>query len=536
MTPTPPNSSAAKRLACSIASLLALALLMLLPRTQHALPPTSRPAHAAALLLRPAARFLPGDHNFWHTRGSLILDAHEHPVSIAGINWSGLETKEAVLGGLEAQDYRAILRAIKSNGFNTVRIPFSNEMIEMPSVPEQIRFENASGPINADLRDRTSLEILDRVIDYAGSIGLKIILDNHRSEAGSSAEESGLWYTEQYPESAWIEDWTRLALRYRSNAAVIGMDLRNEPHNADRGGSCWDCGGPNDWHRAAQRAGNSILSVNPHVLIFIEGVDTYAGDSYWWGGNLEGVRRSPILLSLPNQLVYSAHEYGPAEYAQPWFTATTSPATLASVWQRHWAYISESGMAPVWIGEFGTTNNDSDVESSIPGSEGQWFTTLVTFLDHHPHIGWTYWGVNGEDRYGLLDVRYSGAPASSLKAQALASISSPALASRRNRAVDSPLFVPESASSTPVAFEVQTGLGSAQQSLPLRSAGYIPPVHGFSTIRSIPVPAVKTMTASTDLRTRTDERSTASNIKMAIAASVQNATRAANKATHGEDQ
>ena len=30
---------------------------------------------------------------------------------------------------------------------------------------------------------------------------------NHRSNAGSSAQESGLWYTAAYPEQAWIRDW-----------------------------------------------------------------------------------------------------------------------------------------------------------------------------------------------------------------------------------------------------------------------------------------------------------------------------------------
>ena len=30
--------------------------------------------------------------------------------------------------------------------------------------------------------------------------------------------------------------------RYLNNTTVIGMDLRNEPHNDQSGGSCWGCG------------------------------------------------------------------------------------------------------------------------------------------------------------------------------------------------------------------------------------------------------------------------------------------------------
>ncbi len=39
------------------------------------------------------------------------------------------------------------------------------------------------------------------------------------------------------------------------------------------GGACGDCGGTYDWHLAAQRAGNAVLAVNPHLLIFVEGID-----------------------------------------------------------------------------------------------------------------------------------------------------------------------------------------------------------------------------------------------------------------------
>jgi len=416
--PKSPPTYLVKCLSFAGTSLIAAAGIFALAQTKHAPPMTSR---TAAMLLRPLAMVLPGANDYWHTEGPNILDRQNQPVHIAGVNWSGFETKEAVPGGLDVQDYQSILETIKKNGFNTIRIPLSNEMVETPTVPKHIRFTNDAGPINTELRNLTSIEILDRIIDYAGQIGLKVILDNHRSEAGSSAEENGLWYTPLYPESAWIDDWTSLAHRYQNNSTVIGMDLRNEPHNADRGGACWDCGGAHDWHLAAERAGNAILVVNPRLLIFVEGVDNYLGDTSWWGGNLEGVRHSPIHLSIPGRLVYSVHEYGPTEYSQAWFNASTSPATLTSMWRHRWAYISEAGIAPVWIGEFGTPNTDADVYSSIPGSEGQWFYSLIEFLHTHPGLGWAYWGINGEDRYGLLDANYM-IQANNKKFQALANI------------------------------------------------------------------------------------------------------------------
>ena len=362
------------------------------------------------------------DSGYWHTSGNLILDRQGRSIRIQGINWYGFETTRKVPGGLAVQDYRAILETIRSEGFNTVRIPFSNEMIRNPVIPQAISFASDRGQaINQPLRGLNSLQILDRIVEHAGKIGLKIILDNHRSEAGNSAEDNGLWYTADFPESAWIADWQMLARRYSGNSTVIGMDLRNEPHNATSGGSCWaGCGPAHDWHLAAQRAGDAVLAINPHLIVFVEGTDVVNGDWYWWGGNLQGVLFAPVRLRVPNQLVYSAHEYGPQEYAQKWFKGATS-SSLMAVFDRHWDFISRNKIAPVWIGEFGTSNRTQDITDTTPGTEGQWFQALVSYLDLNSEVGWTLWALNGEDPDGLLDPDYA-TPANTLKMTTLSRI------------------------------------------------------------------------------------------------------------------
>jgi endoglucanase len=387
-----------------------------------------------------AAASAPGA-GYWHTSGNRIVDSNGNKVRIAGINWYGFETTDEVVHGLWSQDYHTILQAIKGNGYNVIRLPFSNQMVESPIVPSSISFQNSTGPINADLEGLDALEVMDKVISAAGSLGLRVILDNHRSEAGNSAEASGLWYTGAYPESAWIRDWQTLVTRYSGyrdgsgNPIVIGADVRNEPHLSIYGaltGSCWTadssvsgCPTSNtaqNWPAAAQRAGDAILSANANLLIFVEGVDCYNGDCDWWGGNLEGVASRPVTLSLPDRLVYSAHDYGPNLYQQSWFNSSTSFSKLVAVWNKFWGYINASNTAPVWVGEFGTDNNAADVENSTPGSQGQWFESLVTYLQDKPTLNWTYWALNGEDTYGLLDSQYDSPPASSLKQSELASI------------------------------------------------------------------------------------------------------------------
>jgi endoglucanase len=360
-----------------------------------------------------------GQTGYLHTNGNQILDSQNHIFRIAGVNWYGLETTDEVPHGLWAQDYHSVLNAIRSNGYNTIRIPFSNQMVETPIVPSNINFGSGK---NSDLIGLNSLQILDKIVAAAGSVGLRVILDNHRSEAGNSAEASGQWYTGQYPETNWINDWTMLARRYANDSTVIGMDLRNEPHNA----VCWGCGSlTTDWRLAAQRAGNAVLAVNPNVLIFVEGIDCYNGDCDWWGGNLEGAQSFPVVLNVPGRLVYSAHDYGPNLYRQNWFNGSTTPASLGAVWTKYWAYLSINNVAPVWVGEFGTTNTASDVQNTAAGSQGQWFSSLVNFLHSNPAIQWTYWALNGEDSYAVLDGNYDPTPASALKQQLLGTIQTP---------------------------------------------------------------------------------------------------------------
>lgn len=386
---------------------------------------------------------------YWHTSGNRIVDSNGDQVRIAGVNWYGFETSDFLVHGLWAQDYKTILNTIKSQGYNVIRIPFSNQMVESNPVPSGYTTYANGQPANTALVGQTALADLDTIVAYAGSIGLRIILDNHRSEAGNSNEANGLWYTSAYPQSKWIADWQALAARYSAsqftfngNPTVIGMDLRNEPHliaNGGYSGACWTGdtetngayhGCPasltsQNWPVAAEAAGNAILAINPKLLIFVEGNDCYDGTCGWQGGNLMGVGSNPVVLNVSNQLVYSAHDYGPGLYAQPWFNSSTTPSSLDEIWNKFWGTISANGAAPVWLGEFGTDNNLSDIQNTAAGSQGQWFQSLIAYLQANPSIDWTYWALNGEDSYGLLDNNYDPTPVSAQKQSMLASIQSP---------------------------------------------------------------------------------------------------------------
>jgi endoglucanase len=391
-------------------------------------------AVAIASIPRPAGAASSVGAGYWHTSGAQILDAAGNPVRIAGINWYGFETSDEVAHGLWSADYKAVIDNIKRLGYNTIRLPFSNQMVEGSKVPNQISFFGSTGPINTDLQGLTSNQVMDKIISYAGQDGLKVILDNHRSEDGNSAEQNGLWYTSAYPESTWVNDWVTLANRYRGNPTVVAMDLRNEPHTQSFSsygtGSTWGTGNTTtDWNLAAQKAGNAILAVNPSLLITVEGISDWRNDSGtivsdWWGGNLQAVATHPVALSVPDRLVYSPHDYGPHEFQQSWFNSSTTYASLTGVWDTNWGYIAKQNIAPIWVGEFGTPNGATDVSDSTAGSQGQWFSGLVQYLKAN-NLSWTYWALNGEDAYGLFDNQYSGTPVSAAKQSALATLQFP---------------------------------------------------------------------------------------------------------------
>ncbi len=191
--------------------LILLFALLLMPVAE-----TSEPARAQA-------------SGFLHTDGSSLVNAQGNPVVLTGINWFGLETESFAPHGLWARNWESILDQVRELGFNTIRLPYSNALLDPESMPNSINYE-----MNPDLEGLNGLEIMDKIVEGAGERGIKIILDRHRPGATAQSE---LWYTTQYDEERWISDWVMLAERYAGNDTVIGADLHNEPHgNMGHGG------------------------------------------------------------------------------------------------------------------------------------------------------------------------------------------------------------------------------------------------------------------------------------------------------------
>jgi len=256
-----------------------------------------------------------------------------------------------------SRDYKFLLDQFKSLGFNTIRLPYSDENWRInPKVSKNI--------IGAcpECQGKRTRDVLALIVNYAGAIGLHIIMDNHRSSAGSNTE-STTWYTSSFPEQVWIEDWLSILrwshgipqtfgapdtitanyLASDGSPTIIGFDLRNEPHtDCSRrgcdyfGGGTWGAGdgidptvnpNPNpftpscvatstchDWRLAAERCADTILgeALNngwDYPLMFVEGVQAFPIDGGThasgpcqftnWGGNLIGVNGTSATPGAP---------------------------------------------------------------------------------------------------------------------------------------------------------------------------------------------------------------------------------------------
>jgi endoglucanase len=365
--------------------------------------------------------------DFWlHGVGSQLFTAWNAPVTLKAVNWYGFEYAPFVPDGLDRVPLDAILFTVRHLGFNALRITFADQTVRSNPVVNQ------GLAANPQLRGLHALDIMQRIIRRAHDFNLRVILCNSRSEGGRGPETaSGLWYTNQYPAATWVADWVTLVKRLRHDSAFVAADLRNEPHDVGTGsvtlntylhdGPLW---GPyqgteyygRDWRYAAQRLGDTLLAINPRLLIIVEGIQLYLNPRTGkvkgglWGSNLEGVKDDPIELTHQSQLVYSVHEYGPQMWQGDWFNPNTTYASLARRWDRLWGYLLDptSGLnTPIFVGEFGTCHDyHSCITNGEGWSQGFWFQSFVQYLHQHPQVGWAYWALNPTGPYRPQDPNF----------------------------------------------------------------------------------------------------------------------------------
>lgn len=339
------------------------------------------------------------------TQGRFIVDAKGARFKLASVNWYGAESSDHVVGGLHAAPLADLARRIREMGFNSVRLPWSNELVEQDPIVEASLLAK-----NPDLVGKRGLEILDAVIEALAKEGLVVVLDNHVSRAAwccSDTDGNGLWYSDEYPESLWLKDWTTMVKRYKGQPAVVGAELRNELRSVGGVSATWGGEPSTDWHAAAMRGGEAVLAANPDLLVVVGGLS--------YNTDFRGAYMHPPTLSRPNRLVYAVHDYA-------WFHTSKDFASVDAALGDAWGFLLTQGKpftAPVWVSEFGTCNTAASCVSSDTDN-GLWFQSFSRYLTN-ADIDWAYWALNGTqstgegrtygdvESYGLLNTSYSAA-------------------------------------------------------------------------------------------------------------------------------
>lgn len=220
---------------------------------------------------------------------------------------------------------------IAKQGFNAIRIPFHYRFFEAG---------NDEG-----------FALMDRVIGWAKSDGLYVILDMHCApggQTGSNIDDSWGYpwlYEDPVSQEKAASIWKQIAEHYRNNRTVLGYDLLNEPIP----------------HYPKLRQYNpklepiyrklvaAIRSVDPNHVVILEGAQ--------WDTNFT-VFGPPF----DRNVMYEFHKY--------WMKPVQGEI-------QEYIDFRDRYNVPIWMGESGENTDE-------------WITTFRELLDKN-EISWTFW-------------------------------------------------------------------------------------------------------------------------------------------------
>ena len=325
------------------------------------------------------------------TSGRDIVDAKNNRFKLASVNWYGASDELFVAGGLDMQHRSTIAKLIRQLGFNSVRFPYSDEMvITNPVIPASLL------AANTDLINLRALDIYEACVTAMTDAGLAVIVNNHITHATwfdglslcdatwSNDHLGGICRIRQ-TEEQWMQNWETIMTRFVHNPGVVGADLRNEVHGF------WGTMRWSSWAKAAETAGNRLLAIQPNWLIIVEGVSS--------ANDLSGVRDRPVKLSIPDRVVYSAHVYAWSGWGNLSRFSKRPYPSFAEEMQKNWGFIVDENIAPVWIGEIGAPKS--------PGKgDTHYWNNLVKYLKEKD-VGFGYWAINPRKPHGNVHEGYS---------------------------------------------------------------------------------------------------------------------------------
>lgn len=313
------------------------------------------------------------------TRGRNIVDTNGHRFKLASVNWYGASDELFVVGGLNVQHRDTIADTIKRLGFNSVRLPYADELVTLnPRIEDRLLSKNP------DLVGMRAQDVFHAVTRSLTDEGIAVIINNHITsatwccgadpcDAGWANDHLGPICRVRQTEEDWIRNWETIMRPHVDNPLVIGADLRNEVRGL------WGTMPWSKWAAAAERCGNRLLKMNRDWLIVVEGTES--------ANDVSGARERPVRLDVDNRLVYSAHAYSWSGWGSMAgrFSGRSYPSFVETM-RWNWGYLLEGDVAPVWVGELGASH------SPTVGGHNYWANLFRYLKAVDADFG--YWALN----------------------------------------------------------------------------------------------------------------------------------------------
>jgi endoglycosylceramidase len=334
---------------------------------------------------RPPATTLP----WLSTRSGRIVDAQGRTVLLRGFNDDALLQVGAYPPNPPLTNADAAL--MQTEGFDVVRLPISWSLLE----PKRGQFS------------QTYLRRISAVVSLCARHHLYVVLDMHTEDFGVAFGGSGapawlsvagvpdlqlpflsaawqrhvspavnaalayFWLDPNWQQLYW-QAWTRVAAEFRSNSAVAGYDLYNEPHPFPVPPAIFETHLLWPFYATGIR---DIARVDPNHLFIVE-------------GDLFGDLPTAVRPLAARNLVYSTHLYS-GSILPPNFAGRIGP--LQSELEQG---LSEAEQLPAayWAGELGIDHDRADAAG--------WARAEIA-LSNEFQTGWAWWQWNDPSEWGV---------------------------------------------------------------------------------------------------------------------------------------